>query len=51
MAKSDQTDATGKLSPAQENLSQLWEERLAFSGSGSNPARSFQHWQKLSTRR
>jgi carboxymethylenebutenolidase len=36
MAKSDQTDATGKFSLAQENLSQLWEEHVRYEFSTRN---------------
>ena len=36
MAKSDQTDATGKFSLAQENLSQLWEEHVHYEFSTRN---------------
>src|SRR6201988_1780440 len=36
MAKSDQTDATGKLSPRQENLSQLWDEHVRYEFSTRN---------------
>src|SRR5215467_3593131 len=36
MAKSDQTDATGKLSLAQQNLSQLWEEHVRYEFSTRN---------------
>jgi len=36
MAKSDQTDATGKLSLLQQNLSQLWEEHVRYEFSTRN---------------
>ena len=36
MAKSDQTDATGKLSLAQEDLRQLWEEHVRYEFSTRN---------------
>ena len=36
MARSDQTNATGKFSGAQENLSQLWEEHVRYEFSTRN---------------
>jgi len=49
MAESKQTDANTNLTPAQKNISQLWDEHVRYEFSTRNTEETSQQWSKTRT--